>query len=514
MSNACIILKKTGPADRFAARGRVVVVDWCGVPGDMVVTRKRSCSASEPGTTTCGTPRTAKLKKQDDNHASPVTRASSRCMTASGTPTTPKRTRRVTDSVVDAAPPSPCLPRTTRSRKNSDVQNNRTLEKETPEEGNCYRADDIRGLKELTVKLSHVSTPSTPVRSRRVSGGKGDGLGSSGVDTVATTTSLDSADVTLSTTKVSTPLRRSRRLSGGIEESPSQGTPRQLSFSIARIIGSEGKKTREDDSKQSNLPIIEEDTEQTETLDSPKRNAKVAAAEEEKIIAKKSGAVLQSESDDKVENLNSSGETKIDAESVIPDVLVPAEEKEVISPAPLIKVDNKGKQGEQTKDSSKCDGNYKTQSSTEDVEIAEKVINVVIKNSNGDEQQKTSNNNVENDCKFKINSSEEENNAITTSNFMEVTDSPIKPSIPKDKLKTAPSNKVIKESSATQVTHGAHENGNNNISCIDSTLQQVMAGDKKLLKVIPELEKKIGQIKSIPKGQPISGRWWKKEKQR
>lgn len=345
------------------------------------------------------------------------------------------------------------------------------------------------------------------------------------IDDTVKSISLDSADVagTLSTT-ASTPVRRSRRLSGDGVDLAGQGTPKQLSFSIARIIGSEGKKTKEEAaSKQTSLPVIKEDTEAS----SPKKDAKSHVPEEEEISTEK-----PDQTSEEAKELSSSR-----VESGVHDLPVPFENKESSSPAPSSKeVESKSKLVDvQTVDSSICDGKLSTQSVIEDTEcgkknvtkpedpVGEKKDAEVTRTDDGDEEQTTTSNdnsiesmnkNLQNDAQ-----EEQQNNTISTSDSMEVTTSPVKPTSHEDKNKTAPKEEIIKESPTTQDTQVASsapvdENGNKNLNGISPVLSEIKAGDKKLLRVIPELEKKIEQLRSVPKGQPVSGRWWKKEKQR
>ncbi|XP_050691551.1 coiled-coil domain-containing protein 86-like [Eriocheir sinensis] len=489
----------------------------------MVVTRKRSCSASESATAATGTTRAAKLKKQDDGVGSPAPKTTT---PSCSTPTT-RRSRRVTDSLVDAAPSSPRPSRATRSSNDSTTQDTRTPVK-TRTENSSDGSYDSQGGRQLRVTLRDISTPSTPsTRSRRASG-----VGAGDLDAAVKSISLDSADVAGISTTVSTPVRRSRRLSGDGVDSSGQGTPKQLSFSIARIIGSEGSKTKEEvASKQTSLPVIKEDTETT----SPKKDDKPHAAEGEKITTEKPDQTLQTGCGDEVEELNSSS-----AESAVHDLPVPVEDKESSSPAPSNKeAESNGKLvDEQTVDSSICDGKLSSTQSiiedseggkknvaeAEDTEGEKKDVVEVTKTNDGEEEQMTASSdssiesiskNLKKDAK-----EEEQNNAISTSDSMEVTTSPVKPTRPEGKHKTAaPKEEVTKESSTTQdtqVTSSApvDENGNKNLNGISPMLSEIKAGDKKLLKVIPELEKKIEQLRSVPKGQPISGKWWKKEKQR
>lgn len=269
----------------------------------------------------------------------------------------------------------------------------------------------------------------------------------------------------------------------------SQGTPKQLSFSIARIIGDEGSK-EDAGKKQSSLPVINEDTEQAgdenTSLGSPQKDAKICAEEEEKVNTEKPHPRLQTVCD-KTEKPNSTEQTVSVAISVTPNL-----------PSVL--------------------------NTTEDSKDEKKGVIEATKTSESDKQQipiSDDDNSESKSKKRKISSTEEEeqNNAISTSGATGMTTNPVIPPSPKDRHRTAPNGEVTKEPATMQdtlVTSSApiDENANKNLDDTNLLLPQVMAGDKKLLKVVPELKKKIEQIKSVPKGQPISGRWWKKEKQR
>ncbi|MPC10775.1 hypothetical protein E2C01_003414 [Portunus trituberculatus] len=283
----------------------------------MVVTRKRSCSASETSTL-----HKLKARKEDEGGGSDgttvTTRSSARGVVGSGTGTstictTPRRTRRYTDSIAEAATSTPRTLRTRQGRSaegsvsdKSESSNDEVAEKiDSPSQPGRTRngRNKVEGLStkqkrrsggdktvcvdsplpsltsKLVVRLKDI-TPSISQspRSRRLS--RGD---------------KNSNDTPSGTP--STPVRRSRRLSGSrVEDVSDKETPSKKSFTIARILGME-EEAKEETSKASVLPVIEEDTEHLESNHSPKKDTREAQVSEENQMEEEEKLELKLESD-------------------------------------------------------------------------------------------------------------------------------------------------------------------------------------------------------------------------
>ncbi|XP_063881347.1 TNF receptor-associated factor family protein DDB_G0272098-like [Scylla paramamosain] len=283
----------------------------------MVVTRKRSCSASEASST----PRGVKARKQDEGGGGDgttiTTRSSARGEVESGTGTsttitTPRRTRRFTDSIAEAVISSPRTLRTRQGRSGeakvsdksessndevaekvdsavsqpgksrsgrNEVEATPAKEKSAGDKTACVDSSVLSQPSKLMVKLRDIgpSILQSP-RPRRVSGGD-----------------KNTRDTPSGTP--STPVRRSRRLSGsGVEEVPDKETLSKKSFTIASILRME-EKPKEETSKASVLPAIEEDIEQPESNHSPSKDTRKAYSSEEDQMEEEEKLELRLESD-------------------------------------------------------------------------------------------------------------------------------------------------------------------------------------------------------------------------
>lgn len=543
----------------------------------MVVTRKRSCSASEASST----PRGTKTGKQDEsgggNGTTISTRSSARGVVENDTgttttTTTPRRTRRFTDSIAETVTSSP---RTLRNRQRgsdeakisdkSESSNDEVAEKidssvsqpgktrssrneveRTPAQENNKNAGNkttcvdplvLSQPSKSLVKLRDVGTtiPRSP-RSKRVSGGD--------------------------TNSPSTPVRRSRRLSGsGVAEVSEKETPSKNSFTIAKISGME-EKPKEETVKVSVLPAIEEDTEHPDddhntktayvsekdqmeeeekfelrlesdnfdlTADNnvvPSDNAPTNQAAENEMQTIVDQCVVADECDGKdipVKDVNEHNNKDVPAEKQeeVPSDTAPikmeAENKmQAIVDQPVVadecdskdipvenldECDRKNVPAEKTQEEGRSEA-------METTEVTSMTYVSDIEGSNNTVMKTEGQQDVVLGAETKYDRTEVEGSNDNQESKTESTDLP-KPDDIQDRTETS-----IACSDTHTASNTSDINGNSAKTSDINRLKSVMAGSKKVTKVIPELEEKINQLRSIPKGRPISGRWWKPEKQR
>ncbi|KAG0721508.1 Coiled-coil domain-containing protein 86 [Chionoecetes opilio] len=454
----------------------------------MVVTRKRKQDDSGGGTTT-GTPGSM--------------RTTARCVSGSGTPVTTRRSRRVTDTVTTTPKTSAVKQKVTiPDAKTPVVKQKVTIpDIKTPEEPPQTESkdDELADTTEsplqrkCVVKLKNIATPipqaggekdvsgskvalaSTPRRSRRLSGSLED-ASKGDKDTGAAG----------STPKVSTP-RRSRRLSGSGLDDSSQDTPSKKSFTIARILGVE-EKPKEEVIKRNILPVIEEDAEQV--AGSPKKNVTkevlVSEDQEEEEVDSAIPIVTQAKSESQTKRVVPEKSTLINQEAKT-TVDSPVDDGDVKL---YLSADDSTDAHQQKPDEVM---------ETEDIVTSSAVDNTASDNSNKEVETKGELNGTIDSEKPRINSKKVSH--VTESNAGQETKAESKESSTVDGSHV-PSNTPLDENANKDKMSGLN------------TQPLVSAGVKKAYKVIPEMEKKIDQLRSIPKGRSVSGRWWKAEKQR
>ena len=464
----------------------------------VVVTRKRGCSATEATETTETTPstrptRAAKLSKQDEGVESPATRNTPRGAASSGTPSISRRSRRVTDPVTEAIPSIPNPPQVKESNTESEPK---TSENETQGESSSNTKANVAPLlsiqKKLIVKLNDIVTvtPQSPRRRRVSGGGEKD------------------------TPTVSTPVRRSRRLSGsGVEDESSQETPSKK-LTVTRLLGYDEKPKEETASKSNVLPVIEEEK------GSPKKDTR--EEEQKQKIDSALPTITEVETKDEVLSdpipvTKKDDETKtvvdqpVANEGDVKDVPVEGtKEDEVMDTQDMGSTSNITEIESSIANLIKSEGERETiiDSKEQEIETTEAA------ESNDSQESKT-----KEDKNAKLDTKEpevvESNN--NQENKTETTKDPesnnIQENTQTDEACGVESNH-IQENTETFLndTDTASNTPDEKSNCV-SALPPIVVGDKQPTKVIPDVEK-MEQLRSIPKGRSISGKWWKKEKQR